>query len=188
MINIIASLGGVGERRKDDFYPTPWEATVALLEEVKFPFIVQEPACGDGAISEVLRAYGHNVISTDIRDHGYADMLACFDFLALERGAGVKHAIITNPPFNQAKAFILKALSFTPIVAMLLKADYPNALDRLDLFEKHPPSHVLPLTWRLDFTGAGSPHTNCTWFVWGTEPKPMTLLRKPGPEMNPVFR
>ena len=28
----------------------------------------------------------------------------------------------------------------------------------------HASSH--PLTWRLDFTGAGAPHTDCQWVIW----------------------
>lgn len=189
MINIGAALaGGGGKRREGDFYPTPWEATVALLEEVKFPDFIWEPACGDGAMAEVLTAYGHTVAATDVVHRGYgAELTSCF-LTGKTRVAQKVFGIVTNPPFKLAEEFIRKALSYTPSVAMLLKATYPNAADRVALFEEHPPSRVLPLTWRLDFTGGGNPTMDCTWFVWGVEGPPLTLLRKPKPEMNPVLR
>ncbi len=190
MINLgVAIAGGGGKRRKDDFYPTPWEATVALLEEVEFPERIWEPACGDGAMVKALQSYGHDVTATDIVRREPYKLLA--DFLDSEDSIfqpANPFAIVTNPPFKLAEEFIRKALSFTPVVAMLLKATYPNAADRIKLFEEHPPSRVMPLTRRLDFTGGGNPTMDCTWFVWGTEPKPLTLLRKPGPEKHPVLR
>lgn len=187
MINLGAALaGGGGKRREGDFYPTPWEATVALLEEVKFPKRIKEPACGDGAMACVLEAYGYTVEASDIADHGYGGRQ---DFLTHEPVLKSEAwGVITNPPFKLAEEFVRRALRITSKVAMLLKATYPNAADRIKLFSEHPPSRVLPLTWRLDFTGGGAPTMDCTWFVWGIEGPPLTLLRKPKPEMNPVLR
>ena len=62
---------------------------------------------------------------------------------------------------------------------MLLKATFPNAAKRIALFEEHPPSRVLPLGWRLDFTGGGNPTMDCTWFCWGVEGVPYRVLSKP---------
>ena len=53
------------DREKDDFYPTPIEATQALLDREKFTGNVLEPACGDGAMSKVLINNGYQVISSD---------------------------------------------------------------------------------------------------------------------------
>lgn len=44
------------KRAAYEFYPTPPEATRALLSVESFDGAIWEPACGDGAISEVLKA------------------------------------------------------------------------------------------------------------------------------------
>lgn len=54
-----------------EFYPTPPEATRALLAAERFNGSIWEPACGQGHISKVLAEAGHEVISTDLVDYGY---------------------------------------------------------------------------------------------------------------------
>jgi len=44
------------KRAAYEFYPTPPEATRALLSVECFEGDIWEPACGDGAISKVLEA------------------------------------------------------------------------------------------------------------------------------------
>src|SRR5882757_893058 len=80
-----------------DFYPTPPEATRALLSVEQFGGSIWEPACGDGAISSVLTDAGHFVISTDLIDRGYGD--GGVDFLS-ETAPRAKH-IVTNPPYGR---------------------------------------------------------------------------------------
>jgi len=80
-----------GDRRELDFYPTPKDVTVALMDFLNLdPCVVWECAAGNGAMSNVIKSYGHNVIETDIAT-GH-DFLALTDIKA--------DAIITNPPFN----------------------------------------------------------------------------------------
>lgn len=105
-----------------EFYPTPPEAVRALLSVEAFDGPIWEPACGDGAISKVLLAAGHQVVSTDITDHGFGE--AGIDFLAQTRPRA-RH-IITNPPYGRGLAdrFVGRALLLTRqtggSVAMLL--------------------------------------------------------------------
>src|SRR5437762_7357044 len=70
--------------RGDDFYPTPPEAVHALLSVYQPPHCIWEPACGDGAIVNVLHAAGHHVIASDLNDWGCPDSNSRVDFL----GAG----------------------------------------------------------------------------------------------------
>lgn len=177
MNNIGAALaGGNGQRRENDFYPTPWEATVALLKEVKFPKRIWEPACGDGAIVRVLEAWGHDVVATDIDPK--PPMYGEWDFLR-ERAKEPQQAIVTNPPFKEAGAFITTAFSYQIPFAFLLKAQYWHAANRLRLFAEHPPSRVLPLTFRMDVTGQGNPTMDIMWCVWGIPGEPYKPLPKP---------
>lgn len=178
-----AMVGGGGKRRDHDFYPTPVEAVGALLASGElngFPAKVWEPACGDGAIAEALGANGFRVVSTDLEDHGFADGLADLDFLTFDRP--LAPAIITNPPFGLAEAFIRKAHALgIEHLALLLKATYFHTARRCALFDLWRPSRECKLTWRLDFTGGGASTIDCTWFVWspGDRSCRVELLRKP---------
>jgi hypothetical protein len=98
-------------RARYEFYPTPPEATRALVSVEQFDGPIWEPACGRGAISMVLEAAGHEVVSTDLiqRDYGAGGV----DFLR-ERACRAKH-IVTNPPYGRGlgAAFVLHALALT---------------------------------------------------------------------------
>jgi len=181
MLNLGAAMAGGNGRNHhpDDFYPTPFDAVEALLAETGqfMGRTVHEPACGDGAISRVLELHGYDVISTDLIYRGYG--LGGMDFLA---HAPVADTIVTNPPFKYAAEFVRHAMAHKPrYLALLLKSNFWNARIRLPLFNIAPPRQILPLTWRLDFTGGGAPTMDCTWFVWGDfEPsQPFRPLPKP---------
>lgn len=161
-------------RRELDFYPTPPEVTLALMNflhqtEILQPGreIVWEPACGDGAMAEVINASGHHVYASDIRHTGYG--MGGTDYLLTKATANA--TIITNPPFNQSEQFIRKALEQDEAycVAFLLKSQYWHAAKRTKLFHLYPPFYVLPLNWRPDFMGGergGAPTMECLWTVW----------------------
>lgn len=160
-------------RRELDFYPTPKECTIALMEFLQLPptMEIREPACGSGDISEVLKSYGHYVHSSDIRtDCGYG--IGGIDYLqyqpVYDKSSAKIAAIITNPPFNLSAKFIVKALSETKIVAMLLKSQYWHSKGRYDLYTSNPPAYVLPLTWRPNFAPdkGTSPTMEVAWTVW----------------------
>ena len=152
-------------RRALDFYPTPKNVTIALLDFLCLPldYKVWECACGNHAMSDVIFERGYEVIATDITQGD--------DFLLTHRECD---AIITNPPFNLSRQFIEKAVGEAKVVAMLLKSQYWHSSGRLSLFEKHPPTYVLPLTWRPDFLEherkpgdkKGSPTMEVAWSVW----------------------
>lgn len=166
----IANGGNQGNRRELDYYPTQPDVTKALLDFLKLDYSnIWEPACGEGHMSEVIKSYGHSVISTDLRHTGYG--IGGVDFLTCNRLSC--DAIITNPPFNISEQFIIKSLQTSPIVAMLLKSQYWHAKKRYKLFLEYPPAWVLPLTWRPDFlfdqreNGVkGAPTMECLWTVW----------------------
>lgn len=166
-----------GERVENDFYPTEPEAVHALIqvERDRMKHVCREGgqlyecACGDGAISKVLEKAGFATHSTDLIDRGYGKH--GIDFLQVARSycnARVIRGVVTNPPYGDlAAAFIEHAFYLEmDYVAMLLKANYFHAQCRLDMRRRLPLARVYPLAWRLDFTGEGSPHTDCSWYVW----------------------
>lgn len=162
---VLKAMTSGGKRRESDFYPTPSLATRALLPLIGgWPVNrVWEPACGDGAIGRILEAEGFTVIASDLHDRGYGQ--SGLDFLST--GCAKGEALITNPPFNLADKFIAHAHRIgVKRMALLLKIDFWNAANRMQQFREFPPAAVYPLMWRLDFTGAGRPHTNCMWATW----------------------
>jgi hypothetical protein len=94
------SANNLGQRKKSDFYETPYSLTWQLLENEDFSDCksILEPACGNKAISKQLEKTFF-VTSRDIVQTGH-------DFL-LE--TEVHDCIITNPPFSLALEFIKKA-------------------------------------------------------------------------------
>lgn len=165
-IGVYSNTDKCAERRELDFYETPWQATEALLLR-EYEFLrtfteIWEPACGDGAISNVLKLHGYHAVSTDIAPRGYGGTL---DFLKADFPPA--QAIITNPPFFLAEDFIKHAHKLgCEYTALLLKANYFHADCRIKLFNDYTPARVYPVGWRIDFTGGGANHFDCIWVVW----------------------
>lgn len=157
----------------DDFYPTDPSATMALCEREELPGIVGEPACGDGRMSRVIEQHGKGttkVVSGDLFDRGYGEVGV--DFLA--QGAlyaGCNH-IVTNPPYNEAEAFIWKSLDIVDgKVCMLLRTNFLESAGRYRLFTTTPFAGIYQFSRRIQMfrnghdTG-GSGMIAFAWFVW----------------------
>lgn len=178
------SLSGTStsrERVENDYYATPPESTMALLDREIFEGNILEPACGAGHISEVLKSYGYKTISTDLIDRGYGT--GGIDFL--KDDFDKVDNVVTNPPFKYAKEFIEKALEVSnKKVAMFCKIQLLEGVARREMFENTPLRTVYVFTKRQNPFRNGSPvdengkkwaSTMCfAWFVWehGYEGKP----------------
>jgi len=161
-----------------DFFPTPAWATHALCEVESFAGTIWEPACGDGAMAEVLRARGYQVEASDLFDRGYGQ--TGVDFLTTDRRVP---NIVSNPPYNSAEGFITSALRQAEgKVAFLLRLAFLEGSSRgSGLFKTNPPSHVHVFSERVTFAPAGVTLTNggttaYGWFVWDRETDGPTVL------------
>ncbi len=180
--NILANKSA-NDRSGTDFYPTPPEVTIALLNFLGIPKdqIIWEPACGEGHMSKIIESLGYEVISTELYETGYG--LNGIDFLDCEPRES--DWVITNPPFKESAKFIERAVELGKPFAFLLKSQYWHARGRTDLFNQYKPKYVLPLNWRPDFhfgKKGGSPTMECVWTVWGSKPSKATeyyILSKP---------
>lgn len=168
------------ERQQHDYYATEPRAVELLLEQEEFSPYVWECACGEGHISEVLKAHGYDVKSSDLYDRGY-EGTEITDFLTVkkeDRKADVSRDIITNPPYKYAKEFVEKALDISmdsTKVAMFLKLTFLESKSRKKLFEKYPPKVVYVSSSRLqcakngdfekDGKGVGTA-VAYAWYVW----------------------
>lgn len=170
----------------DDF-PTPCWATRALVRCV-LPTLglsvegarVWEPAAGRGIMSLVLEEFGARVFASDVIDYGCTvagkrvlDAVGSF----VGEGPDVMPAraadwIVTNPPFRLAADFFERGISEAPHVALLLRSNWAEGVDRYErIFSKHPPLAIaqfverVPMVrgrWDPDATTA----TAYAWFVW----------------------
>jgi hypothetical protein len=134
----------IPRRIPNEFYPTPPEATRALLSVERFDGSIWEPACGEGAIANVLSDTGHKVVATDLVEYGFG--VSGIDFLK-ELRPRAKH-IVTNPPYGSglADAFAEKALGFAAqtggMVAMLLNMASLSHRRRTSWWKEKPPARL----------------------------------------------
>lgn len=167
----------------DDFPTPPW-ATRALMEHVlKLTDAKQqvcwEPACGRGHMARTLDEYFDAVIATDIKDYsGETTYPVTFNFVngnasEILYNLGNPAWIITNPPFNQAEAFVHKAYALATVgVAIFARLGFLESIGRYNrLFKPIPPTIIAPFTERpLLLEGrlsrTGSTATAYMWAVW----------------------
>jgi hypothetical protein len=164
------SIVGVSPGRPEyDFYRTPSEAVEALLRYEEFEGLIWEPACGDGAISQVLERTGHHVISSDLIDYGFG--VPNVDFLNTTK---IVENIITNPPYKYAQDFAEQALSCTTDkVAMLMKLTFLEGVKRQPFFKNSPLKTVYVFSKRIKLNRNGNDEAYknggmiaFAWFVW----------------------
>jgi hypothetical protein len=191
-----ASHGEAGyERRERDAYFTePW-VTEALCQAVEFDNrgILWEPACGDGRMAKVLDRWHPAVVASDIADYGYG--APGHDFLRPEAvdwlgktHAGRIAAIVTNPPFDQAIAFITRALELTrPAqgkVAILQRHEFDAPAKHHALCDRHPFVCKMVLHKRPRWMAGdkASPRFPYAWFLWDwRQPEPLATRYLPDP-------
>ena len=122
------SKNDTGFRRAADMYETPYSMTRQLLDVERFApgEDTLEPACGNGAILDVLIEAGFDSwLKNDLMfDWGK-------DFLAEDWDAC--RYVITNPPYRLATEFILKAKTVADWkIAFLLPTDYLHGAERYE--------------------------------------------------------
>lgn len=193
MLNHAAQSGRHAlSERGHDLYETPVEATAALIEAEgdRMPHCIWEPACGRGAIVNVLRGVRRIIIASDLVDYsvpitppGYwgrnfldqtSPPLGC-------DGGG----IVTNPPYQLADQFVRHAIRLVPYVAMLLRLAFLESVRRTDILEGGQLARVhvfrnrLPMLHRDGWAGPrNSSATAFAWFVWERDHKGPAILNR----------
>jgi hypothetical protein len=159
--------------RKDDCYETPPAAVHALLRAEQVPNTVWEPACGPGAIVNVLRATGRVVHASDLRDYGLEDSQSGVDFLMEWCTPPGTETILTNAPNKLATEFAEHALRLCPRVMLLQPVQWLGAEKRTRIFDNGALARVhvfkrrLPMMHRLGWSGPkNSSQIYYAWFVW----------------------
>lgn len=165
-----------------DYFPTPPWATRALVEHVLYrkfggglAFLdktVWEPAAGEGHMAETLKEYFGVTLATDVFDYGRG--YPTIDFLdplvAVQKNVDY---VITNPPFNTASQFAIKALKGgVKGVFLLLRTAWLESDGRYqEIFSKRPPTIIAQFVERVPMVaGRYDPKarsaTAYAWFGW----------------------
>jgi hypothetical protein len=160
--------------RRDDLYQTDPVATHALVKLGILPHHIWEPACGRGAIVNILRAAGHTVWATDLVDYRCPHSEHGVDFL-MERQTRIDvEAIVTNPPFKLANEFVRHALDLCPRVIMLLRLGFlesdtvrNDVMDGGALKAVYVFRNRIPMMHRDGWQGKiSTSKTPYAWFEW----------------------
>lgn len=115
MIGKNFSANNIGQRKKSDFYETPYSITEQLLERETFNGTILEPACGNGAILNLIDAVGYDIEKDFLKETKQYDN------------------IITNPPYSLSFEFITKAKQVAhKKIAFLLPLSYLHGKKRFD--------------------------------------------------------
>ncbi|TCL09548.1 hypothetical protein BXY66_1599 [Shimia isoporae] len=195
---LFTSTGNVSRqttaRKKDDFYPTPPEATAALMaaeaKDIRHhaPWVIWEPCVGNGAMAEVIRNMGFTVIGSDLHTR-WPETENFIQRDIFDWEARPADAVITNPPFNLMSKRDGTAPFFThlmqlgvPYIAMLLGAQWPYAQNRKWLHDTMPMSRIYPIRWRLQWSEGKNPPQSHNWVVWDRNhhgPTELHFLDKP---------
>ena len=175
------SMLGVSEheRRERDFYPTPEDATKAIFdtaaEFLKTPetMTVWEPACGDGAMSNVLAKRFKKVINSDI--YPLMEGAAKANFYTDAAPEEKIDWIITNPPYGEeADKFIERMIELIVekdcFASILARNELDCAKGRNRFFgdcDHFMEKRVLLWRPRWIADSTGSPRHNYAWYTWG---------------------
>lgn len=177
-----------------DYYATNPQAALDLMRLEPQIRHIWEPACGQGHLAKMFLKYGKLARATDIIDRGYVRQEGTLDFLRYD-GEKFRGDIVTNPPYDIALDFTLKALDVVEDgqwVAMFLPITYLDSKSRYArLFKKMPPLRLWIYVTRMscaknsDFENY--PHSNLksyAWFIWHKGEYPGTTINWIDPEIS----
>jgi hypothetical protein len=190
-INTVMTESGYARKELDTYwtqaYCTQWMLDAGLVRERR-KSVTWEPCAGIGSIAHILKKGGHDVLATDIHDHGFKELDGIQDFLSVNHVDPAIDLIFTNPPYEisgvpgvpdcTALDFVVHALKLMkPVkgsVIMLLRNEFDCASTRKHLFEQPPFTAKFVLTRRPNWIPENmrrpdkdnGPRHNYSWFMW----------------------
>lgn len=165
------------KRQKDDFYATDPKSVGLFINNIQkdgitLPKTIHEPACGKGHISEVLKNYGYNVISSDLQDYKYGK--AGVDFL---KSNVRSDCFFTNPPYKLSAEFLERSISNlnkNGKIVMYLTLNFLSGSQRSRVFKLYPPKYIYlhSKTQHCLKNGNGAEFPNYyAWYIWEKDDK-----------------
>lgn len=181
------------EREKLDFYATPDEEVLNILEELKLDFsnkTILEPCCGMGhMLLGIIKYINKNnftnvtIIATDYIERKLIDLpltkkinlIIDWNLDFLEDYLYTKNIdyIIMNPPYTTIGSFIERALEITPNLIVLGRTQFIEGENRYETILKNKPfSYMYQYVDRIrcfkdgDFSISGTSAQAYSWFIW----------------------
>lgn len=145
------------ERRKNDYYPTPYGLAHAALNELICPTLALDAGCGKGVWIEALQNIGKSIgktvkaIGVDLEPQHPAGIQD--DFLKYNPPTRFD-MVMGNPPYNQMEPFVRHALEDDMLVPggsvfFLCRLEFLASRTRCyGLFQDHPLHRVYVLARR----------------------------------------
>ena len=139
------------ERQKEDYYSTPTEEVINILEKTRLPLqdaTVLEPCCGGGHMIEGIGKFTTNIIGTDIKNRGYTnpniELQYELDYLADDYPYNTVDYVIMNPPFKLIEPFVMRSLEIAEKgVLMFGRLQFLEGEGRYkNIFSVAPPTDV----------------------------------------------
>ena len=171
-----ASAHSQTEREKNDYYATDPIAIAWLLkayverDKEELDKFIWEAACGEGHLAKPLKEAGYNLLSTDLVDRGYGDVLDFFKSSGEWCGD-----ILTNPPFKVAEKFVrhgYKRLKKGKRLFIFQRIHFLESSGRHQLFKELPPKFVYVHSSRVgtamngDFERFNAKAMAYAWYIW----------------------
>lgn len=165
-------------RHPQDFYPTNIEHVEAALSLIPIvPEWVLDPGMGDGIFGKVARNCWHNAnlvgveLRLDAPFYNAYDWNIRADFLRMSGITPMFDAVIGNPPYQCAEAFIRQSMVLLRdggYMVFLLRLAFLESMSRYTLFTRElTPQKVVVCSDRPSFTGDGKTDaTAYAFFVW----------------------
>ena len=163
------------DREENDYYATHPSSIPPLFQfmgwDIGLRKLFRENSCGAGHLSRLMELYGHTVISSDLIDRGYG--MVGVDFLEPHWSDNLPYdAVIMNPPYKHALAFVLKSLEIAPVVCAFFRITFLESKNRKKFFKEHPPRYVAVFSERMmtsknaEFNEDESSAVCYAWFIW----------------------
>lgn len=148
---VLMKTGGLrlsyDQREENDFYATDPVAAEYLLEIEPQIDNVWEPFVGEGNLAEPYRKAGKLRIVSDLIDRGYypegINQSYGKDFLNMKKVW--RGDIVSNPPYKKSLRYVKHCLNLLQeghYLALFLKLNFLEGLERMRFFQKYPPIRV----------------------------------------------
>ena len=169
-------------RSARDFYRTPVEAVIPLVQEIHDRWgnlsepVILDPGAGDGNITRAIRTVWPkaHLVAVEIDPQHEAALRAAGasevvigDFLTTPLDGF--DLIIGNPPFSLAVEFIDRSreqLNPFGVMTMLLQLNFLGSEERVDWWQARPQQAQRTLSPRPSFDGVGADSVDYAWQVW----------------------
>ena len=173
-----ASNHALSKRAENDFYSTPKNAVIKLLEkleevDIQLPNLIIEPGVGDGAIANILKEKGHTITGFDIVDRGWPGTIIK-DWLKVNERPEQEMAIIANFPYKDILEHTWHSISLLndgEYLISLAKIQFLEGQKRKELFSYFPPKYVFVFSSRIKCLANGIDDGNSSaicfcWYVF----------------------